>query len=164
MTPPKPKQPSALARTFTPAGEVAAPPDSATQRWLLAHDISDPRRLQNVWRLMRKEGLPLQYSLYLLHGDRQRVQRLLDQLTPMIDSKTDDLRVYPLGENTRLWGLGTQFNEGGNVLTDEIIDRLRRHAPDTAEPATPEHTLGSSRTEKDGKHPGKSAPGQEKLD
>ena len=108
-------------------------PDRTTQRWLLAHDIADPKRLQKVWRLMRKEGLPLQYSLYLLQGDRQRVQRLLEQLTLLIDKKADDLRVYPLGENTRLWGLGTQFNEGGNAMTDDIIDRLRRHT-DTAVP------------------------------
>ena len=140
------------------------PPDSTTQRWLLAHDISDPKRLQKVWRLMRKEGLPLQYSLYLLQGDRQRVQRLLEQLTPMIDSKADDLRVYPLGENTRIWGLGTQFNEGGNTLSDEIIDRLRRHAPDATEPTAALQPLGSDRAEKVGMHPGKSVTRQEKLD
>lgn len=164
MTPPKPKPPTTPARTFTTTGEGAAPPDSTTQRWLLAHDISDPRRLQKVWRLMRKEGLPLQYSLYLLQGDRQRVQRLLEQLATLIDSKSDDVRVYPLGENTRLWGLGTQFSEGGNTLSDDIIDRLRRHAPDATEPAAAEHTLGSSRPEKAGMYPGKPAPGQEKLD
>ncbi len=140
------------------------PSDSSTQRWLLAHDISDPKRLQKVWRLMRKEGLPLQYSLYLLRGDRQRVQRLLEQLTPLIDSKTDDVRVYPLGENTRLWGLGTQFGEGGNTLSDDIIDRLRRHAPNPAEPARADHPLGSSGSEKSGMHLSKPAPGIGNLD
>ena len=140
-------------------------PDSSTQRWLLAHDIADPKRLQKVWRLMRKEGLPLQYSLYLLHGDRQRVQRLLDQLIPIIDSKRDDLRIYPLGENTRLWGLGTQFNEGGNALTDEIIDRLRRHTPDTTnEPAMASQTLRSANTQKVGIPSHKPASDQEILD
>ncbi|MEX1167650.1 MAG: CRISPR-associated endonuclease Cas2, partial [Hydrogenophaga sp.] len=104
---------------------TAANTETPTQRWLLAYDIADPKRLQKVGRLMRKEGEPLQYSVYLLRGNRQRVQRLLDQLTLLINKKVDDLRVYPMGENTRIWGLGTQFDEGGNVFTDEIIDRLR---------------------------------------
>jgi CRISPR-associated protein Cas2 len=142
-----------------------ASPDSTTQRWLLAHDIADPKRLQKVWRLMRKEGLPLQYSVYLLHGDRQRVQRLLDQLALLIDNKADDLRVYPLGENTRLWGLGTQFNEGGNALTDEIIDRLRRHTTDTTtEPETTSQILRSASAQKGGMPPRNPASNQETLD
>ncbi len=149
-----------------PLGMSGSTPDSSTQRWLLAHDIADPKRLQKVWRLMRKEGLPLQYSLYLLHGDRQRVQRLLDQLTLIIDSKRDDLRIYPLGENTRLWGLGTQFNEGSNALTDEIIDRLRRHttAVATGESETAAQTLSSDSSSKVGIPPRKPALDQDILD
>jgi CRISPR-associated protein Cas2 len=140
-------------------------PDSTTQRWLLAHDIADPKRLQKVWRLMRKEGMPLQYSVYLLHGNRQRVQALLDQLSTLIDHRADDLRVYPLGENTRLWGLGTQFGEGDNTLTDAIIDRLRRHIPDPGqEPATAATTLSSATASKVGTPPGKPLPDQEKLE
>jgi len=142
-----------------------ASPDSTTERWLLAHDIADPRRLQKVWRLMRKEGLPLQYSVYLLHGNRQRVQRLLDQLATLIDKKADDLRVYPLGENTRLYGLGTQFNQGGNALTDEIIDRLRRHTTDTTiEPVTAPQTLSSVSGQQVGIPPRNLASDQSILD
>jgi CRISPR-associated protein Cas2 len=142
-----------------------ASPDSTTERWLLAHDIADPKRLQKVWRLMRKEGLPLQYSVYLLHGDRQRVQQLLDQLALLIDNKADDLRVYPLGENTRLWGLGTQFNEGGNALTDEVIDRLRRHTTDgTNEPETASQPLRSASVRKGGMPRRKPASEQDILD
>ena len=142
-----------------------APPESETQRWLLAHDIADPKRLQKVWRLMRKEGLPLQYSVYLVQGNRQRVQRLLEKITPLIDSKKDDLRVYPLGENTRLWGLGTQFNEGGNTLTDEIIDRLRRHTPDTsAVVQTPPKSLRFASASNVGMPPRKPASDEDLLD
>jgi CRISPR-associated protein Cas2 len=164
MTAPKPQQPNPLARTFTVTGEGAASPAGPTQRWLLAHDISDPKRLQKVWRLMRKEGLPMQYSLYLLRGSRERVQRLLEQLTPLIDSKADDVRVYPLGENTRLWGLGTQFSEGGNILSDDIIYRLRSHKPNATVPTATQHTLDSGQAEKVAMHLGKSVPGKEKWD
>lgn len=123
----------------------SAPSEKDTQRWLLAHDIADPKRLNKVWRLMRKEGQALQYSLYLLRGNRERIERLLDQLSPIIDKRTDDVRIYPLGENTRLWGLGNQFSDGGNIMTDEIIDRLHRTAPTNSSVGEPNVTpLGSS--------------------
>ena len=84
-------------------------PHSHAQRWLLAHDIRDKRRLQRVWRFLRQEGVRLQYSVYLLAGT--------------------------LTENTRIWGLGTQFNDDGNTLCDAFMDQLRQ-ADQGTEPST----------------------------
>ena len=50
---------------------------------------------------------------------------LLDELSALIDKRADDIRAYPLGENVRIWGLGKQFDEGGNTLIDDVLDRLR---------------------------------------
>ena len=99
-------------------------PHSHATRWLLAYDIRDPKRLQRVWRCLRQEGVRLQYSVYLLAGSRGHIEQLLAQLQPLIDERVDDVRVYPLSENTRIWGLGTQFGDDGNTLSDEFIDRL----------------------------------------
>lgn len=111
-------------------------PHSHAQRWLLAHDIRDPKRLQRVWRFLRQEGVRLQYSVYLLAGTRQHVENIIDQLRELIDEDADDVRIYPLTENTRIWGLGTQFNDGGNTLCDAFMDKLRalEHG---VEPCTP---------------------------
>lgn len=126
--------------------------ESSAQRWLLAHDIADPKRLRKVWRVMRKVGVPLQYSLYLLRGNRRAIDKTLDQLRDLIDNKSDDLRVYPLGENTRLWGLGTQFSDGGNTLTDELIDRLRRQVSEPEGlPTSDSEQLGLVDAEETGK-------------
>lgn len=99
-------------------------PHSHAQRWLLAYDIKSPKRLQKVWRYLRKEGQRLQYSVYILAGHRQQIQTIMDALSDIIEPREDDVRIYPLGENTRIWGLGTQFDDGGNTLSDAIIDRL----------------------------------------
>lgn len=107
-----------------PKTRTSAIPHSHTQRWLLAHDIRDPTRLGRVWRYLRKEGVRLQYSVYLLTGTRVQIDKILQNLLQMIDEKADDVRIYPLTENTRIWGLGKQFNDDGNTLCDAFIDKL----------------------------------------
>jgi CRISPR-associated protein Cas2 len=99
-------------------------PHSHSQRWLLAHDIRDPRRLQRVWRYLRQEGVRLQYSVYVIPGTRHHVQGVLEHLRTLIDERADDVRLYPLNENTRIWGLGTQFDNDGNTLCDAFIDKM----------------------------------------
>jgi CRISPR-associated protein Cas2 len=106
-------------------------PHSHAQRWLLAHDIRDKKRLQRVWRFLRQEGVRLQYSVYLLAGTRQQVENIIDRLRELIDEAADDVRIYPLTENTRIWGLGTQFNDDGNTLCDAFMDKLRALEHDT---------------------------------
>lgn len=100
-------------------------PGSHAQRWLLAHDIRDPRRLQRVWRFMRGEGLRMQYSVYVLEGSRQQLDRVLQQLRGLLDERVDDVRVYAIGQSTRIWGLGRQFEDGGNLLCDAWLDRMK---------------------------------------
>jgi CRISPR-associated protein Cas2 len=112
-------------------------PHSHAQRWVLAHDIRDKKRLQSVWRYLRQEGVRLQYSVYLLAGSRQQVEGIIERLREIIDERADDVRIYPLTENTRIWGLGTQFNDDGNRLCDDFMDKLRELDYDT-EPSTSE--------------------------
>ena len=93
---------------------------------LLAHDIRDRRRLQKVWRFLRKEGVRLQYSVYLLAGQRQQIEQIIDQLRLIIDEREDDVRIYPLTDSTRIWCLGRQFNDDGSVLCDAFMDKLKQ--------------------------------------
>lgn len=115
---------SKLPRTHAPSL-----PHSHAQRWLLAHDIADPKRLQKVWRYLRQEGVRLQYSVYLISGNRQQMEKVLNRLRELINEKADDVRVYAITENTRIWGLGKQFNDGGNVLCDDLLDKIRMDTP-----------------------------------
>jgi len=105
---------------------------SHAQRWIVAYDIRDPKRLQRVWRYLHKEGMRLQYSIYLLRGNSQEVQKVVLKLKELIDQRMDDVRIYPLTDTTRIWGMGTQFSNDGLELHDEIMDKLmqRDAAPD----------------------------------
>jgi CRISPR-associated protein Cas2 len=112
-------------------------PHSRAQRWLLAYDIRDPKRLSRVGRYIRKEGVSLQYSVYLLTGNRQQIEDVINKLRQLIDERTDDVRLYPITENTRIWGLGTQFDDDGNTLCDAFLDTLvqSEHGQSTARQA-----------------------------
>jgi CRISPR-associated protein Cas2 len=99
-------------------------PYSHSTRWILAHDIRDPRRLQRVWRFLHKEGVRLQYSVYLIRGTRTDIEKVIQKLKTIIDERVDDVRLYPLTETTRIWGLGVQFNDGGITVCDDVLDKI----------------------------------------
>lgn len=66
--------------------------------WLVCYDISDPRRLIRVHRCLKKEGVPVQYSVFMLHATRGGMARVLARLAAIIDPDGDDVRAYPVPE------------------------------------------------------------------
>ena len=44
---------------------------SYTERrnWLVAYDIASPRRLARVHRYLKRHAIPVQYSVFVFHGD-----------------------------------------------------------------------------------------------
>lgn len=52
------------------------------------------------------------------------MQRVLGSLEPIIDKKHDDLRAYPLGANSRIWTLGQQNLHEGNLLIDDVLEKM----------------------------------------
>ena len=74
--------------------------------WLIAYDISSPRRWRRVYRLVREHGWRLQYSLFWADIDGRGAERLAAALTPLIDLREDDVRLYflPDGAFVRMDG------------------------------------------------------------
>lgn len=66
------------------------------QSWLIGYDITDPKRLQRIYRIMLRHATPLEYSIFMLTGTERDKQRCLDELIRIINVDTDDLRCYPL--------------------------------------------------------------------
>ncbi|KXW57593.1 CRISPR-associated endoribonuclease Cas2 [Ferrovum myxofaciens] len=66
--------------------------------WVIAYDISDPRRLQRVHRAMMRHATPIEYSVFLLMGTENERTRCLEEASGLIDDHSDDLRCYPLPE------------------------------------------------------------------
>ncbi len=69
---------------------------SRTRFWLVCYDIASPRRLRRVHAYLKKHGLPVQYSVFLVETDRAGLDALLDGLCERIHPKRDDVRAYGL--------------------------------------------------------------------
>lgn len=63
---------------------------------LICYDITAPKRLVRLHRFLKKQAIPLQYSVFLFTGDDHQLDRLMQQAVSYIDVKADDLRAYPL--------------------------------------------------------------------
>lgn len=87
----------------------------ASAQWLVTYDIADPRRLTRLFKFLKKQGVPVQYSVFLLQASAVKMASLIQQITTMIDADADDVRAYRLPEN------GWQVSLGASILPDNII-------------------------------------------
>lgn len=74
--------------------------------FLIAYDITNPRRLARVARRLRKHALRVQYSVFLHEGTRATLRQILDEAAAFIDRDRDriqgwaiDARETPHGES-----------------------------------------------------------------
>ena len=75
-------------------------------KYLVCYDISEPRRLQRVHRYVSNEAEFLQKSVYKLSADNREFEKFVVSLENIINSKTDDVRIYPLSPSItiEIWG------------------------------------------------------------
>lgn len=81
--------------------------------YLVAYDIADPRRLRRVHRALRAVAIPVQCSVFLVHGTLKDIERLLEQLDLLIEPRQDDVRAYPVDAPDTLWLSGPRLLHGG---------------------------------------------------
>lgn len=62
--------------------------------FLLCYDIANSQRLQRIQRLVSKQMLQLQYSMYYAVLTRQQMDKLLESIRQILNVHHDDLRVY----------------------------------------------------------------------
>lgn len=101
--------------------------DSQAGLYLVAYDIADPRRLGRVHRLLKKEGLPVQYSVFTVVMKRPRLLRLLARIEQLIEPREDDIRCYRLPSVTESMTLGRQFFPEDVVLFTDGVNRIIGH-------------------------------------
>jgi CRISPR-associated protein Cas2 len=73
--------------------------------FLIAYDITCPRRLAKMHRYLTKVAVPIEYSVFFVTGELNSVIAILNEASKLIDKRSDDLRCYPLpsrGLKTRL--------------------------------------------------------------
>jgi len=77
---------------------------------LLAYDIRNPRRLRRVHYFVKKRGVALQKSVFLLRADQDELALLSRGIKKLVNEKEDDVRLYPVRHPGKLWSAGTQQN------------------------------------------------------
>jgi CRISPR-associated protein Cas2 len=72
--------------------------------YLVCYDISEPRRWRKVYKTMRGFGDWLQLSVFQCRLSREKVLRMTDKLSDIVDHGKDNILVIDLGptENVRL--------------------------------------------------------------
>lgn len=69
--------------------------------WLIAYDISDPRRLRRVERAVAAVGVRVHYSLFLCELDEDALAGLQRRLARLIDTESDSLQYLPWCDKDR---------------------------------------------------------------
>jgi CRISPR-associated protein Cas2 len=78
----------------------------APAHWLVTYDIVDKRDLARVFKLLKKKGTPVQYSVFFVPTSAAQMGSLMVQLAKLINAKTDDVRAYRLPEGAWTATLG----------------------------------------------------------
>jgi CRISPR-associated protein Cas2 len=92
------------------------------RRWLIAYDIRERRRLARMHAAVKKVGVPVQYSLFAARGSTAAVRRLAPSLERLIDTRVDDVRIYPVPDNPLVCALGRTMLPDDILLLDSKAD------------------------------------------
>ncbi len=76
--------------------------------YLLVYDIRQPQRLRRVHYYIKKQGIFLQRSVYLLKQDRKGLDVLISGVQQRVNDREDDVRIYPVNTPGTLWTAGNQ--------------------------------------------------------
>ncbi len=99
-------------------------PDSRSNLYLMAYDIADCRRLARVHRVLKQQGLPVQYSVFAVVLKRKALLRLLERINTLISQREDDVRCYRLPENSAADTLGQQYFPDDVMLFTGGVNRI----------------------------------------
>lgn len=91
---------------------------NAQRNHLVCYDIADPQRLTQIHRAVKRWGMPLQYSVFLVPATPKAIVHLVQELAKIIDHREDDIRIYPLPSRLDVAVLGRQGLPQGIQLTD----------------------------------------------
>lgn len=95
---------------------------------LVCYDIADPKRLSRVHRLVRREALALQYSVFAGAWTEDGLRRMIRALEEVIDARDDDVRIYPVPERCNPVFYGRRASKG--VYFPTGLGLLRRFGGD----------------------------------
>jgi CRISPR-associated protein Cas2 len=85
--------------------------------FVISYDVADTKRLRKVAKILEKEALRFQYSVFLLYNYTEaELKLLLEKLLDIIDEKDDDLRVYKINNFGITLGNAIDLNNPTYIL------------------------------------------------
>ena len=91
-----------------------------TRTWLIAYDITSPKRLGRVHRYLKKVAIPVQHSVFVAEENDAGIQRIRNDLAKEIDPRSDYVRMYPLPKRLEIHHYGRRaLPEGLLMLNDQ---------------------------------------------
>lgn len=85
----------------------------AARRYVVCYDITEPRRLGRIHRLMKKHGMAVQYSVFECWLTESALGSLVENLRELMDESTDDIRIYGLRAGVPIATVGCQVIPDG---------------------------------------------------
>ncbi|NKB64824.1 MAG: CRISPR-associated endonuclease Cas2 [Gammaproteobacteria bacterium] len=100
---PKPKSKS------KPMGKSKGKSGDRLKRWyILAYDVRDSKRLRRLHYFLSREALSLQYSVFLVHKNKEEIKCLITEVKDRVETNVDDVRLYPVKSPNVIWASGKQ--------------------------------------------------------
>ncbi len=93
--------------------------------FLLSYDISNHKRLRKIAKILEKQAIRVQYSIFLLKDySKEELNLLLERLLKIYNENEDDIRVYKIKNHGLHFGSALNLKEpliyAGGVF-DEYI-------------------------------------------
>ncbi len=80
--------------------------ESRVHTYLIAYDISDPRRLQRVHKFLKQYAVPIQYSVFITRISEAQLARIKTGIVERMCEDEDDVRIYHIPDRTEVQWLG----------------------------------------------------------
>ena len=94
---------------------------NASARWIVTYDIAGKRRLPRVFKFLKKQGVPVQYSVFLVDASAAKMGGIMTRIAALIDKDEDDVRAYRIPANPWKVTLGSSILPEGILLGDGVV-------------------------------------------
>lgn len=95
------------------------------KHYIIAYDISDKKRLQKVHRVVKEYAMSLQYSVFIAPFSIHLLDEMVKRLKAVINQAQDDIRIYPLSDNSQPEVYGNRKLPEGIFLNNMMDHRSK---------------------------------------
>jgi CRISPR-associated endonuclease Cas2 len=67
--------------------------------WIIAYDVTRNRIRTRISKVLAKEGMRIQKSVFLVEASTGEVEKLIELMSQQIEPATDSVCAWPLAEN-----------------------------------------------------------------